>query len=78
VRALLAAALVLVPALALAQRSPQADRKQEVVFGPDDVIDGNRTGPDMSFVEARPSAIFKNLIKLRKDFNDKIRSEQLQ
>ena len=76
-RALLAA-LLLVPALAFAQASKSSERKQEIVFTESGVIDGKRTAPEMELIDSRPPESFSNLIKIRQNFNDKIRTEQIQ
>jgi hypothetical protein len=73
----LGAALLLVPVMAFAQvdRSPE-QRIQRMDFDPEK-IDGTPMQAELERVDTRPSASFSNLIRVRKDFRDKIRESSL-
>lgn len=49
----------------------QTVKPVEIDF-PEDVIDGERAGPDQALVTARPAAKLGSVIKVREDFKDKV------
>ncbi len=64
----------LVVALLLSQTpaAQPAERKTEVIFDQDDVIDGDRTGPMVDQLLARRPPAFESLIRVRESFKDKV------
>ena len=71
------AAVLLVSTLAAAQTRQPAkaaprERTTRVDFETDDLIDGVRTGPQVTVIDSRPQATFSTLIKVRQDFSDKL------
>lgn len=66
-----ALALALLLAQTPSPRAP-AERRTEVIFEKEDVIDGDRTGPmvDQLLAHRRPG--FESLIKVRETFKDKV------
>ena len=74
----LATAVLLISTLASGQTSksataaPKAPRPQVIQFGESDVIDGVRLSADVDFIVAPSHPGFRNLIKIRSDFSDKL------
>ena len=68
-RAILIAALVLVPAAGFAQAK---EKGPQVINFEDDTIQGDLTKPDGEYVEARKKVNHTNLIRIREEFKDKV------
>ncbi|HEY0882980.1 MAG TPA: hypothetical protein VGE37_14610 [Archangium sp.] len=72
-RSLLLIALVSVPVLAQTQKPDARQKTTELVFGDEDVIDGQLSAPDLGYVvtphgpKDRPS-----IIRVRTNFADKV------
>jgi hypothetical protein len=70
--------MVSVPALAQlepAQRSQKREPNQRVTqldFGEADLISAEAEGPDYQVFDTRPEVEHSSLIRVRKDFNDKV------
>ncbi len=73
-RAMLLAALLVVPATALPQEKADKGKKDktQVVNFEDDTIQGDLTKPDGEYVEARKKVAHTNLIRIREEFKDKV------
>jgi hypothetical protein len=71
--------LLLAPAAAFAQadRASSDQRVETIVFGAEDEVDGTALKADLERVDTRPAATFSNLIRVRRDFRDKIRESAL-
>ncbi len=75
-RTFIALALV-VSSITLAQTEapkPSPQKVQKVTFGEGDIIDGKTEGPDIGYIHGKNRAVFKPLIKVRSNFDDKLRN----
>lgn len=67
-----AAALVCLASPALAAETQVEYAKETVLDFEDDTIQGDLTRPDGEFVDARTRVTHTNLIRVRKNFRDKV------
>lgn len=68
----LTALVLVVSSLAFAQTEAPKPKAQEVTFENGSDIDGRRQSPLNSYIVNQRKSVFKNLIKVRADFNDKL------
>lgn len=73
-RALLVAALVLVPVAGFAAQPEKGKpaATQELTFGEGDLVEGALDSPDGDLLDARKDGSFDPMIPVREDFNEKV------
>ena len=77
-RALLAGLALVVPSMGWAQASRgPVERVQIILIDDGELIDGQAKQADLERVDTRPHASFSNLIRVRRDFDDKVRTSPL-